>query len=135
MLGRPRSIAIGRRVTFVPQTIYDAHGGFASVRKVVSSFYERVLDSEELAPYFAHTDMKRLVDHQTRFVSFLLGGPASYSEDHLERVHARMKITSKAFDEIVMTMSETLEDHGFTDAEVSAVEAELRSRQSIIVTA
>jgi hemoglobin len=119
----------------VPQTIYESHGGFASVRKVVSSFYDRVLDSEILAPYFAHTDMKRLVDHQTRFVSFLLGGPASYSDDHLERVHARMKITAPAFDEMVLTMTETLEDHGYTASEVAAVEHELRTRQSIIVTA
>jgi hemoglobin len=119
----------------MPQTIYEAHGGFASVRKVVSSFYDRVLDSEVLAPYFAHTDMKRLVDHQTKFVSFLLGGPASYSEDHLERVHARMGITRPAFDEMVLTMMETLEDHGYASQEVAAVERELRSRQAIIVTA
>lgn len=119
----------------VTQSIYDAHGGFASVRKVVSSFYDRALDSDVLAPYFARTDMKRLVDHQTRFVSFLLGGPASYSDDHLQRVHARLGITTAAFDEMVLTMCETLEDHDFTSGEVAAVEHELRARQGIIVTA
>ena len=119
----------------MPQTIYEAHGGFASVRKVVSSFYDRVLDSEILAPYFAHTDMKRLVDHQTKFVSFLLGGPASYSDEHLERVHRRLGITLPEFDEMVLTMCETLEDHGFAETEVATVESELRRREGIIVTA
>ncbi len=119
----------------MPQTIYESHGGFASVRKVVLSFYDRVLDSEILAPYFARTDMKRLIDHQTKFVSFLLGGPASFSDDHIERVHARMGITAPAFDEMVMTMMETLEDHGYSANEVGSVEHELRSRQSIIVSA
>lgn len=116
------------------QTIYERHGGFSVVRKVVSDFYDRVLDSEVLAPYFAHTDMKRQIDHQTKFVSFLLGGPASYSDDHLERVHRRLGVTTGAFEEIVLTMCETLEDHGFNGTEVGAVEHELRSRQSIIVS-
>ncbi len=115
------------------QTIYDRHGGFSTVRKVVSGFYERVLDSDVLAPYFQHVNMKVQIDHQTRFVSYLLGGPASYSDDHLERVHARLRITSDAFEEMVMTMCEVLEDHDFTDAEVGEVEHELRSRQSLIV--
>jgi hemoglobin len=116
------------------QTIYERHGGFASVRKVVSAFYDRALESDVLAPYFAHTNMKTLVDHQTKFVSFLLGGPVSYSDDHLERVHARRGITKSAFDEMVLTMLETLEDHDYTGSEVAQVEHELRSRQSLIVT-
>lgn len=117
------------------QTLYETHGGFSTVRKVVSDFYDRVLDDAELAPYFAGTDMKRQIDHQTKFVSFLLGGPTSYSEEHLERVHKRLRITLPHFDLIVMTMCETLEDHGFAETEVSAVEQELRRRESIIVTA
>jgi len=116
------------------QSMYERHGGFSSVRKIVSDFYDRVLDSDELAGYFAHTDMKRQIDHQTRFVSFLLGGPTSFSDDHIERVHARLKITHPAFDTMVATMCETLEDHGYADTEVADVEQELRRRESIIVT-
>jgi hemoglobin len=116
------------------QTLYERHGGFSTVRRVVSDFYDRVLDSDELAPYFAHTEMKRQIDHQTKFVSFLLGGPTSYSDDHIERVHARLGITLPDFDVMVTTMCETLEDHGFADTEVSVVEQELRRREGIIVT-
>jgi hemoglobin len=115
------------------QTIFDKHGGFTTVRKVVSGFYERVLDSDILAHYFAHVDMKLQIDHQTRFVSYLLGGPASYSDDHLERVHRRLKITDDAFEEMVLTMCEVLEDFDFEDSEVAQVERELRSRHSLIV--
>jgi len=118
----------------MPQSIYERHGGFATVRKVVSDFYDRALSSPVLEPFFANTDMRRLIDHQTKFVSFLLGGPASYNDDHLERIHANMGITLPAFDEMVLTLLETLEDHGFTRGEAAAVEHELRSRQSIIVT-
>ena len=118
----------------MPQSIFESHGGFVTVRKVVSSFYDRVLESEVLAPHFAHTNMKRLIDHQTKFVSFLLGGPASFSDDHIERVHARLGITQPAFEEMKLTMMETLEDHGFNDSEVAQVEQELLSRQALIVT-
>jgi hemoglobin len=117
------------------QTLYERHGGFVTVRKVVSDFYDRILDSDVLARHFQHTDMRVLVDHQTRFVSFLLGGPASYSDEHLERVHRRLGITLPEFDEMVLTMCETLEDHGFTGTEVASVESELRRREGIIVTA
>ncbi len=117
------------------QTMYERHGGFSTVRKVVSDFYDRVLDTEELAHYFAHTDMKRQIDHQTKFVSFLLGGPASYSDTHIERVHARLGINLSDFDLMVTTMCETLEDHAFSDTEVAEVEQALRRRESVIVTA
>lgn len=117
------------------QTLYERHGGFVTVRKVVSDFYDRVLDSEVLARHFRHTDMRVLVDHQTRFISFLLGGPASYSDEHIERVHARLAITLPEFDEMVLTLTETLEDHGFSDTDVAMVEQALRQREGVIVTA
>lgn len=118
----------------MPQTIYERHGGFVTVRKVVSGFYERVLESDILAHYFAHVNMKVQIDHQTRFVSYLLGGPASYSDDHLERIHKRLKITDEAFEEMVMTMCEVLEDFDFDASDVDHVEQELRRRHSLIVT-
>jgi truncated hemoglobin YjbI len=34
-------------------TLFERVGGFARVRLMVSDFYERVLDSTLLAPYFA----------------------------------------------------------------------------------
>jgi len=52
------------------------------------SFYDKILDSPVTSPYFSGIDMKRLIDHQTKFFAALMGGPASYTNDHLERVHA-----------------------------------------------
>ena len=116
------------------QSLFERAGGFPKVSKIVSRFYDRVLDDPQLSPFFAGVDMKRQIDHQTKFVSFLLGGPTSYSDDHIERVHARLGITLPDFDVMVTTMCETLEDHGFADTEVSVVEQELRRREGIIVT-
>ena len=67
-------------------SLYDRVGGFSAIRKVVSDFYDRVLEEESLAPFFSETDMATLIDHQTKFWSALMGGPASYSEQQLLKV-------------------------------------------------
>lgn len=51
------------------QTLFQKYGGFAALSKLVLTFYDRLLDSPRLAPYFANTDMRTLVDHQTKFVA------------------------------------------------------------------
>ena len=92
------------------QTIFERSGGFASVRKVVSTFYEYVLESEEVAPYFEGIDMRRQIDHQSKFISAMMGGPGSYSDEHLARVHARLNIDRSAFLVIGGLLKEAMED-------------------------
>ncbi len=58
-------------------SMFDRYGGFATVRTIVSSFYDKVLDSDRLSRFFVDIDMRALVDHQTKFVASLMGGPAS----------------------------------------------------------
>jgi len=115
------------------QTLFERYGGFASVSRVVMSFYNKMLDSPLTSPFFANTNMKRLIDHQTKFIASLLGGPASYSNDHLERVHAHLGITEKAFLESVSLLTETLEDFDFEDEDVHSVKEEMMSRKNFVV--
>ena len=115
------------------QTIFQRYGGFSSVSKVVISFYDNVLDSPEVSPYFDGIDMKRLIDHQTKFFATLMGGPASYTDEHLERVHARLEITEPAFYESAALLRETLEDHDFEEEDVRYIENEFLRRKNFIV--
>jgi hemoglobin len=98
------------------------------------SFYEKMTSSPITKQYFENTNMKRLIDHQTKFISAMMGGPASYTNEHLERVHARLGITNIAFDEAVDMLEETLEDHDFQDEDIGEVKREVMSRKSVIVT-
>ena len=116
------------------QSIFERNGGFAKVSRVVMSFYDRVIDSPIMSPYFANTDMKQLIDHQTKFIAFLMGGPASFSDEHLERIHQHMNIGREAFDEMVGLLTETLEDFEYTDEDVAAVKKELERRAPLIIT-
>jgi len=115
-------------------TIYERVGGFAAVRKVVSSFYEKALESDLIAHHFEQIEMPKLIDHQTRFVSFLMGGPASYTDEHIEHVHSRLGITLAEFDEMVELLIETLEDFELGSEDIAKIGQELRKRESVIVT-
>lgn len=115
-------------------TIFQRYGGFANVSKVVMSFYDKVLDSPITSPYFASTDMKRQIDHQTKFIASLMGGPASYSDEHLERIHNHLGINEPAFAEIVNLLSEALEDFNFAEDDIRFVEREMMSRKNHIIT-
>lgn len=116
------------------QTMFERYGGFASVSQVVSAFYDKVLESPVTAGYFENTDMKTLIDHQTKFISSIMGGPASFTSDTLERVHARLGIDEAAFIEVTKLLQETLEDFGMEEADVRTICDELLRSKRLIVT-
>ena len=119
----------------MPQTLFYRCGGFAAVSRVVLDFYDRILDSEKAGDYFDGVDMTKLVDHQTKFISYLMGGPASYTDEQLRRTHANLGIDSESFDEMVSILCDTLASHGIEPGDVDVIRRELERRRSIIITA
>jgi hemoglobin len=117
----------------MPRSIFERYGGFAKISRIVMSFYEKMTSSPLTKKYFENINMKRLIDHQTKFIAAMMGGPASYTNEHLERVHANLGITDIAFDESVDMLEETLEDHDFKDEDIGEVKREVVSRKSYIV--
>jgi len=115
-------------------TMFDRYGGFASVHKLVFSFYDKMLDSDIVAPYFENTDMARLVDHQTKFVSQVMGGPVTYTNEVLDQVHRRLNIDQKALNEMARLLEETLLEDGVESGDVRKIMADIKSRQPYIVT-
>ena len=115
------------------QTLFERCGGFTAVSKVVMSFYDKILDSPVTSTYFSGVDMKRLIDHQTKFFAALMGGPASYTNDHLEKVHARLGITETAFMEAMVLMKDTLEEFDFQDEDIQQVADEMMIRKNYII--
>ncbi|MEM6441044.1 MAG: group 1 truncated hemoglobin, partial [Pseudomonadota bacterium] len=81
--------------------LFDKYGGMSALRAVIMDFYDRALDSDVVGPFFENVDMARLIDHQTKFMAMLLGGPVGFSEDRLQRAHAHLKVEHAHFDEIV----------------------------------
>lgn len=114
-------------------TLFEQMGGFVSVSRIVSDFYDRVLERDILAPYFENVDMRRLIDHQTKFISSLLGGPAAYSNEILRQTHARLNIDRAAFDAMCEELEAALVAHGLTPQQVGMVMAEVEARAPYVV--
>jgi hemoglobin len=116
-----------------PDTMFERYGGLPFVTRFVLSFYDRVLASIRLAPFFAHTDMQRLVEHQAKFISTVMGGPTSYSNAVLREVHAHLDIDDQAFDEMIDLFKATLEDSKIADSDVEIIIADVNARRRYIV--
>lgn len=115
-------------------TMFERYGGFATVSRIVSAFYGQVLDMPALAGYFENTDMRRLIDHQTKFVAAVMGGPASYTNDQLARVHSGMTIRSEDYDTVVSILRETLEDFELDETDIAAICRDVMDRKRFIVS-
>ena len=115
-------------------SLFERYGGFSSVSRIVSEFYDKILDSPVTSPYFENTDMKTQIDHQTKFIASLMGGPASYSNEQLERVHALLKIDQASFNEMALLLRETLEDFGVDDSDVAAIDNEIKNRSRFVIS-
>jgi hemoglobin len=115
-------------------SIYEKCGGFGAVGKIVLNFYDKVLETDSLAPYFRDVDMARLIDHQTKMICSVMGGPTSYSADQLRLVHARHAIDGTAFAELVALLREALEEAGLDASDIDRVMYEVDGFRSAIVS-
>lgn len=115
------------------RSLYDSIGGFGTISKIVLNFYGKVLESDDVASYFADVDMKQLIDHQTKFICSLLGGPASFSDDQIRHAHRTINVTDDAFDEIAALFVEALNEAKLKAADVDAIVKAFESKRSLIV--
>ncbi len=116
------------------QSVFQQLGGFKAVSGIVMEFYERVLDSDIVGDFFDGIDMPQMIDHQTKFVASLLGGPASYTNEQLRKAHQHLSINAEQFNEICKILDGTLADQGIGPDERKFVEEEFEKRRSFIVS-
>lgn len=116
------------------RTLYEKYGGFSQINRVVMDFYDNLLDNDEVGPYFDDVDMPRLIDHQTKFLAYLLGGPANFADDHLERAHASLNITPGHFDEMKTILSDTLQEAGFSSDDLGTVMRAIEAHRDQVVS-
>lgn len=114
-------------------SMLERYGGLEFVSRLVLEFYDRVQASPRLGHYFVGVDMRRLVDHQAKFISTLLGGPISYSDTALAEIHRHLGIAEEDFEEMVATLDGTLESFALALADRAHVVAEFRRRHDLLV--
>ena len=102
-------------------SLYDKYGGFASICDIVHKFYDKILESETLSPWFEHVDMEGLIDHQTQFLCMALGGPANYSGHGMKKVHQGLQVTEAAFNEVAVCLKESLDESGVEAEDIDTI--------------
>lgn len=117
------------------QTIYEKYGGFGTVSKIVLRLYDRILDDEDIGPFFDDVDMPKLMDHQTKFVASLMDGPASFTDAHLVGAHRNMEITHLHFDRLVALVGETLAEFNVEDDDNQTIQDAIEARRTLLVKA
>lgn len=115
-------------------TLFEKYGGFATISKIVISYYDKILDSDQIGDYFVDVDMGRLVEHQTKFVASLMGGPASFSDETLKHVHERFGINRSDFDEAARLMRETLVEFGVSEDDIRTILEAVEARSPMIIS-
>lgn len=106
-------------------SVYDLlAGGRQAMREVTSSFYERVLADDMLAPFFAGVDMARQSVMLAEFLAMAFGGPHAYTGRDLRTAHARLPgLTDAHFDRVVAQLAAALRQYGVAEGDIATVGA------------
>jgi hemoglobin len=114
--------------------MFEKYGGFASVSKIVMSFYDKVIDSDQIGHFFDDIDMSRLIDHQTKFIASVMGGPASYTADALRQMHKAYDIGTVDYEEMSRLLRETFEEFDVKPTDIEQVMNKIESLARFVIT-
>lgn len=117
------------------KSLFEKYGGFSVVSRIVMALYDRLLEDDDVGPFFDDVDLPKLIDHQTKFVSSLMGGPASFTDDHIERAHGHMEILPMHFEKLKLLVQDTLEDFSVDAEDIDTILAAFESRRTLLVRA
>lgn len=98
-------------------SLFVKYGGFSSIHCLVENFYEKMLDSVLVGAYFENSNMEDLINHQSRFITSLLGGPISFTDQHLASVHKHLNIDEDVWLEVITLLRQALLEFGMEQAD------------------
>lgn len=105
------------------QTLYEKVGAEEAITKVVDYFYELVLADDTVNHFFKNTDMEKQRRHQTKFISFALGGPNQYSGLSMAKAHEGMNLQEEHYLAIVNHLGKALAHFGVSQNDIEQVAA------------
>jgi len=100
------------------QTFYDAIGGYPTIAKIVTRFYEGVATDEVLRPMYPEEDLGPAAERFTMFLAQYWGGPTTYSDrrghPRLRMRHAPFAVTPRAKEHWLVHFRAGLDEAGLT---------------------
>jgi hemoglobin len=114
--------------------LYEKIGGEEAIAKVVDYFYkELVLKDDSVKHFFEHTDMEKQRLHQTKFISFALGGPNQYSGNSMAKAHEGMNLQPEHFNAIAKHLHDALAHFGVSEADIDTALTKVASLRDDIL--
>ena len=115
------------------ENLYDRIGGDATIYRLVSDFYNRVLTDPLLAPVFEGADVQRLQNMQRIFFAAALGGPVVYEGRSMAHAHHGRGITRKHFARFVEHLLATLQGFGLNERDTREIIARINTYSDEVI--
>lgn len=114
--------------------LFTKYGGTAAISRIVANFYGVVLTRPHLKSYFDGVPLQRLIQHQIRFISQVMGQtPSAYNGRRMHEAHGRLKISAADYAEVSAILASVLQQAGMEEADLQTVMAAVANLQSDIV--
>ena len=89
-------------------TLYERLGKREGIRAVVDDFYDRLLEDEDLGPFFTGADVEKLRRTQTDFLCEAAGGPETYDATPVREAHLDVPFEPAHIQRAIEHLSESL---------------------------
>src|SRR5947209_12116529 len=89
-------------------SLYEKIGGQDALEVIVEDFYCRVLDDDQLAGFYAGSNMRCVKARQVEFLSSVLDGPGPYTGSPMRQVHEGRGITAHHFAMVAAHLADSL---------------------------
>jgi hemoglobin len=114
-------------------TFYEKYGGEETIGKVVDYFYDLVLADDTVNHFFTNTDMEKQRKHQTKFISYALGGPNQYTGQSMAKAHEGMNLQPTHFDAIVRHLHDALAHFDVNESDIKDALAKVETLRDDIL--
>jgi hemoglobin len=116
--------------------LYETIGGNRTIWAATESFYRRVLQDENLRPFFETVDMAHLQAEQSMFVSMLLGAQVVFTGKEIGAAHAESRkhgLTDSHFDALLKHFRAALDEVGVEPDKAAKILESLEAKRSIVL--
>lgn len=97
-------------------------------------FYEElVLKDETVQHFFVNTDIEKQKQHQTKFISFALGGPKNYTGMSMAKANEGMNIQPEHFNAIAAHPYDALAHYGVDESDIGQALEKAAALKDVII--
>lgn len=105
-------------------SLYEQLGGAPAIQAATELFYRKVLQDDELAPFFEDIEMDAQIAKQASFLTMVTGGPNQYTGRDMRAAHARLVergIGDRHVDLVIQHLGDTLKELGVSQDLIQVV--------------